>query len=484
MIEMKYEIVIGLEVHAELSTKSKIYCSCTTEFGGEPNTHCCPICTGMPGTLPVLNKNVVEYAIKAGLATNCQISGFSKQDRKNYFYPDLPKAYQISQYDLPVCKNGYIDIEFDDQHKRIGLTRIHIEEDAGKLFHDEMDAGSLIDYNRCGVPLIEIVSEPDMRSSMEAKIFLEKLKAILEYIDVSDCKMQEGSLRADVNVSVRPFGQRKFGTRTEMKNLNSFKAIIRAIEGESRRQIELIESGTKIIQETRRWDDNKGVSYSMRSKEEAHDYRYFPEPDLVPIVIDEGWIEEVRNLLPELPHERKKRYTIEFLLPEYDASVLTSSKHLADYFEQVTAICCNPKLASNWIMGELMRILKAKELEFSEIPISAEYLAKLLILIDKGKVNGTTAKKIFGIILETGKDPELIVSEQGLEAVCDEGAIVMIVNRVIEANNKSVLDYMNGKDKALGFIVGQCMKESKGKADAKVINRILKEQLEKLTDNS
>jgi len=477
---MDYELVIGLEVHAELSTKSKIYCSCTTEFGGEENTHCCPICTGMPGVLPVLNKKVVEYAVKAGLATNCEIARFSKQDRKNYFYPDLPKAYQVSQYDLPLCKNGYIDIEVNGVQKRIGLTRIHIEEDAGKLIHDEWDRGTLVDYNRCGVPLIEIVSEPDIRSAEEAKAYLEQLKAILEYIGVSDCKMQEGSLRADVNLSIRPVGQKEFGTRTEMKNLNSFKAIIRAIEGEFKRQKTELEYGGVIVQETRRWDDNKGVSVAMRSKEEAHDYRYFPEPDLVPIVLDDSYIDEIRSSLPELPEARKKRYIEEFGLPEYDAAILTSSKYFADFFEEAVKMSNNAKSVSNWIMGDLMRILKEKEMEPSDIPFPAEYLAKLVKLIDSGKINRTIAKKIFDKMFETQKDPELIVKEEGIEVVNDEGALVGIVKKVLEANPQSVADYKSGKEKAIGFLVGQCMKESKGKGNPQIINKILKEELEKL----
>lgn len=477
---MDYELVIGLEVHAELSTKSKIYCSCTTEFGGDENTHCCPICTGMPGVLPVLNKKVIEYAVKAGLATNCEIANFSKQDRKNYFYPDLPKAYQVSQYDLPICKNGYIDIEVNGVQKRIGLTRIHIEEDAGKLIHDEWDRGTLVDYNRCGVPLIEIVSEPDIRSAEEAKAFLENLKAILEYIDVSDCKMQEGSLRADVNLSIRPVGQKEFGTRTEMKNLNSFKAILRAIEGEFKRQKTEIEYGGVIVQETRRWDDNKGESYAMRSKEEAHDYRYFPEPDLVPIVLEDSYINDIRSSLPELPEARKKRYIEEFGLPEYDSSVLTSSKYFADFFEEAVKMSNNAKAVSNWIMGDLMRILKEKEMEASQIPFPAEYLAKLVKLIDGGKISGTIAKKVFEKMFQTQKDPEVIVKEEGLEVVNDEGALVGIVKKILEANPQSITDYKSGKEKAFGFLVGQCMKESRGKGNPQIINKILKEELEKL----
>ncbi len=476
---MEYEVVIGLEVHAELSTKSKIYCSCTTEFGGEPNTHACPICTGMPGVLPVLNKKVVEYAVRAGLATNCRIAEYSKQDRKNYFYPDLPKAFQTSQYDLPLCSNGYIDIEVDGKTKRIGITRIHIEEDAGKLMHDEWDTASLIDYNRCGVPLIEIVTEPDMRSAQEVRVFLENLKAILQYIDVSDCKMQEGSLRADINLSVRPVGQKELGTRTEMKNLNSFKAIVRAVEGEAKRQIEVLESGGTVIQETRRWDDAKGVSYAMRSKEEAHDYRYFPEPDLMPIVVDEKWKQEIKDSLPELPEARKKRYINEYGLPEYDASILTASKALADFFEDAVKNTDNAKAVSNWIMGDLLRMLKEKEMEAEQIPFPGAYLAKLVTLIDKGTISGTIAKKVFEKMFSQGKDPEVIVKEEGLEVVSDESALVAVVKKVIENNPQSVADYKGGKEKAFGFLVGQAMKETKGKANPQLINKILKEELEK-----
>ncbi len=474
---MEYEIVIGLEVHSELATKSKIYCSCTTEFGGAPNTHCCPICTGMPGVLPVLNKNVVEYAVKAGLATNCTIAGYSRQDRKNYFYPDLPKAYQTSQYDLPLCREGYIDINVDGKSKRIGITRIHIEEDAGKLMHDEWEMGTLVDYNRCGVPLIEIVSEPDMRSAEEARAFLESLKAILEYTEVSDCKMQEGSLRADVNLSVRPKGQKKFGTRTEMKNLNSFRAIIRAIESEAQRQIDEIESGGTIVQETRRWDDTKGISYAMRSKEEAHDYRYFPEPDLVPIVLEEKWVCEVRKSLPELPEARKSRYISRYGLPEYDAAIITSSKVLADFFEAAVSASSNSKAVSNWVMGDLMRILKDKEMEVQDIPFPGQYLAAMIDMIDKGSISGTIAKKVFEKMFQTGKDPESIVKEEGLQVVSDEGALVSIVRKVLEANPQSVSDYRNGKEKAMGFLVGQAMKETKGKANPQVINKILRDEL-------
>ncbi|HHY24212.1 MAG TPA: Asp-tRNA(Asn)/Glu-tRNA(Gln) amidotransferase subunit GatB, partial [Clostridiaceae bacterium] len=383
---MNYEIVIGLEVHAELSTKTKVFCSCTNEFGGLPNTHCCPGCIGMPGTLPILNKSVVEYAIRAGLATNCEISKYTKFDRKNYFYPDLPRAYQISQYNLPICTDGFIEIEVEGIKKKVGIERIHIEEDAGKLVHDQWDEGSLVDYNRSGVPLVEIVTRPDMRSAEEARIFLENLKSILQFTEVSDCKMQEGSLRADVNVSVMPKGSEQFGVRTEMKNLNSFRAIIRAIEAEAQRQIDEIESGGSIYRETRRWDDSKGVSYTMRSKEEAQDYRYFPEADIPPVIIDEEWIEDIRQSLPELPEARKNRYIQEYGIPSYDAGLITSSKVLSEFFEEACSKSTNVKAISNWIMGDLLRILKERNMEVEDIPFSPEYLAKMVELIDKGTI--------------------------------------------------------------------------------------------------
>lgn len=478
MTDLSYETVIGLEVHAELSTKTKIYCNCSTEFGGEVNTHCCPICTGMPGVLPVLNKKVVDYAIKAGLATNCEITEYGKQDRKNYFYPDLPKAYQVSQYDLPVCKNGYIDIEVEGQKKRIGITRIHIEEDAGKLIHDEWGTGSLIDYNRCGVPLIEIVTEPDMRSPEEARVFLETLKSILQYIDVSDCKMQEGSLRCDVNLSVRPFGQKEFGTRTEMKNVNSFRAAVRAMEYEKKRQIDVVESGGQVEQDTRRWDDAKGISYTMRSKEEAHDYRYFPEPDLVPIVIDSNWIEEIRSTIPELPKAKKARYVQEYQLPEYDAEIITASRTLAQFFEKCVEQGANPKTVSNWFMGDLMRLMKDKNIEPEEIPFSAEYMAKLISLIEKGTISGSAAKKVLEFMFDEGKDPEVIVKEKGLVQISDESQLVGIVEQVLADNPQSVADYNAGKEKAIGFLVGQTMKASKGKANPQMLNQLIKKILD------
>lgn len=474
---MNYETVIGLEIHSELSTKSKIFCSCTTEFGGDVNTHCCPICIGMPGVLPVLNEKVVEYAVKAGLAANCEIAKYSKQDRKNYFYPDLPKAYQISQYDLPLCKNGYIDIEVDGKVKRIGITRIHIEEDAGKLLHDQWGSGSMVDLNRCGVPLIEIVTEPDMRSAEEAKAVLEKIKSILEYIEVSDCKMQEGSLRCDVNLSIRPEGSDKFGTRTEMKNLNSFRSVVRAVESENKRQKEEIEAGGQIVQETRRWDDEKGISYSMRSKEEAHDYRYFPDPDLAPIILSEDYITAVRESLPELPDVKKKRYIEKYAIPEYDAGLITSSKILAAFFEEAANASGNAKLVSNWIMGDMMRILKEKDMDYADIPFKPSDLADLISLIQKGTISGTIAKTVFEEMFITAKHPEEIVKEKGLVQISDEGELIEIVKQVLAENQQSVEDFKAGKDKALGFLVGQSMKATKGKANPQIINKILKDLL-------
>ncbi|MBM7582371.1 aspartyl-tRNA(Asn)/glutamyl-tRNA(Gln) amidotransferase subunit B [Caldicoprobacter guelmensis] len=475
---MEYEAVIGLEVHAELSTKSKIFCSCTTEFGGQPNTHCCPVCLGMPGTLPVLNRKAVEYTIKAGLATNCTISYFTKQDRKNYFYPDLPKGYQISQYDLPLCKNGYIEIETENGKKKIRINRIHLEEDAGKLVHSEYGYYSYVDYNRTGVPLIEIVSEPDISSAAEAKAYLEKLKAILQFIGVSDCKMEEGSLRADVNISIRPKGSKELGERTEMKNLNSFRAVYRAIEAEIARQIEVVKSGGTIERETRRWDDARGESYPMRSKEDAQDYRYFPEPDLPPLIIKEELVERLKKELPELPDARKQRYMMEYGLPEYDAGVLTSSKELSDFFEEAAKVSNNIKAISNWVMGDMLRILNERNLEVSQIPFPPAYLAKLVALLDKGVINGPTAKKVFEDMFDSGKDPEVIVKEQGLEVLNDESILLQVVEKVIEENPNSVADYKKGKKKAIGFLVGQAMKATKGKANPQLLNELLIKKLE------
>lgn len=475
-----YEMVMGLEVHSELSTKTKIFCSCPTEFGGEPNTHTCPICMAMPGTLPVLNEKVVEYAVKAGLATKCEIARDSKNDRKNYFYPDLPKSYQISQFDKPLCREGYIEIEDDEGNpKRIGITRIHIEEDAGKLNHNEFGGGSLVDLNRAGVPLIEIVSEPDLRSSGEAERYLKKLKSILEYIEVSDCKMQEGSFRADVNVSVRKKGQAEFGTRTEMKNMNSFKAITRGIEYEADRQVEVIEDGGKIVQETLRWDDVSGKTFSMRDKEDAQDYRYFPEPDLVAIRLSEEYIENIKNNLPELPESRKARYMEEFKLSEKDSRLLTASKYLSNLFEEAEGICHNAKATANWILSDISRILNEKEMEAEEIPFTGKELAQLVELIDKGTISSAIGKKVVDELFENPKNPEEIIKEKGWIQISDEGAIKEVVMKVLENNPQSIADYKAGKDRALGFLVGQAMKETKGKANPQMLNQMFLEELKK-----
>ena len=474
-----YEVIIGLEVHAELSTKTKIFCSCPTSFGAEPNTHTCPICMAMPGALPVLNEKVVEYAVKAGLATNCEISKNSKNDRKNYFYPDLPKSYQISQYDKPLCEHGYVEIDTKEGKKKIRLLRIHIEEDAGKLNHDEFAGGSLVDLNRAGVPLIEIVSEPDLRSSEEAEQYLKKLKSILEYIEVSDCKMQEGSLRADVNVSVRKKGDTKFGTRTEMKNMNSFRSIVRAIEYEANRQIDVLEDEGTIEQETRRWDEVSGKTFSMRDKEDAEDYRYFPEPDLVAIKLPDEYIENIRKNLPELPESRKERYLNEYHLSEKDSNIISSSKYLADLFEQATKICNNAKAVNNWIISDISRILNETETEPIEIPFDSNQLAKLVILIDKGVISSSIGKKVLVELFENPRDPEEIIKEKGWIQISDEGAIKEIVMKILEENPQSVSDYKAGKDKALGFLVGQAMKQTKGKANPKMLNEMFIEELKK-----
>ena len=475
----EYEVVIGLEVHAELATNTKMYCNCSTEFGADPNTHCCPICTGMPGVLPVLNKKVVEYAVKAGLATNCEISRFSKQDRKNYFYPDLPKAFQTSQYDLPLCEHGHLEFDVNGTKKKVGITRIHIEEDAGKLIHDAYTGATLVDMNRCAVPLIEIVSEPDIRSADEAVGYMQTLKSILEYLEVSDCKMQEGSLRCDVNLSVREKGSTTFGTRTETKNLNSFKSIKDSIEFETKRQIEELENGGVIYQETRRFDDAKGIGYAMRTKEDANDYRYFPEPDLAPIVLSEEYIDNIKNNLPEMPHVKKERYVTEYSLPEYDADILTSSKHTANFFEEATKICNNPKAVSNWLMVDFTKKLNDAEIEITDCKITPENLAHLIMLIDKGTISSKIAKKVFDEMFETGKDANKIVEDNGMVQMSDEGAIKEIVEKVVENNPKSIEDYKAGKDRALGFLVGQVMKETHGKANPGVVNKLLLEILKK-----
>ncbi len=479
MTNKDYEIVIGLEVHSELSTKTKIFCSRSTEFGGKENTHCCPVCMAMPGALPVLNEKVVEYAIKAGLATNCEIASISKNDRKNYFYPDLPKSYQISQFDMPLCEKGYIEIEVDGEKKKIGLTRIHIEEDAGKLNHDDYGRGSLVDLNRAGVPLIEIVSEPDLRSSSEVDAYLKKLKSILEYIEVSDCKMEEGSLRADVNVSVRKKGSKEFGTRTEMKNMSSFRSIVRAIDYEAQRQIDVLEDGGEITQDTLRWDDVSGKTFSMRSKEDAKDYRYFPEPDLAIIKISEEMKENIRKTLPEMPEVRRERYVKEFNLPEYDAKVLTAEKAISDMFEKANSICNNPKTVSNIIMTDIIGYLNAEEMEAKEIPFTAEQLGNLITLIDKGTISSSIAKKVLQEMFKEPKEPQKIIEEKGWIQISDEGAIKEVVLKILEANPGSVADFKAGKDKALGFLVGQAMKETRGKANPQMLNKMFLEELKK-----
>ena len=474
----EYETVIGLEVHVELATKTKIFCGCSTAFGGAPNTHTCPVCTGMPGSLPVLNKKVVEYAAAVGLATNCNITKDCKFDRKNYFYPDNPQNYQISQLYLPICRDGHVDIELEDGTvKPVRIHEIHMEEDAGKLVHDDWSGESLVDFNRSGVPLIEIVSEPDMRSAKEVISYLEKLRLIIQYLGASDCKLQEGSMRADVNLSVREVGAAEFGTRTETKNLNSFSAIERAIEAEKNRQIDLIESGEKVVQETRRWNDDKEYSYAMRSKEDAQDYRYFPDPDLVPIHISDEWLEEIRSRQPEFKTEKMKRYKEEFGIPDYDIEILTDSKKLADIFEQTTAICNNPKKVSNWLMVETMRIIKEKSMDVSDISFSPANLAALIKLTDDGSINSSVAKEVFEKIFDEDIDPVKYVEENGLKQVNDEGALKKTVEDVIAANPQSVEDYRNGKEKAIGFLVGQTMKAMKGKANPAMVNDMLKELL-------
>lgn len=474
----EYETVIGLEVHVELATKTKIFCGCSTAFGGAPNTHTCPVCTGMPGSLPVLNKKVVEYAAAVGLATNCNITKDCKFDRKNYFYPDNPQNYQISQLYLPICRDGHVDIELEDGTvKPVRIHEIHMEEDAGKLVHDDWSGESLVDFNRSGVPLIEIVSEPDMRSAKEVIAYLEKLRLIIQYLGASDCKLQEGSMRADVNLSVREVGTAEFGTRTETKNLNSFSAIERAIEAEKNRQIDLIESGEKVVQETRRWNDDKEYSYAMRSKEDAQDYRYFPDPDLVPIHISDEWLEEIRSRQPEFKTEKMKRYKEEFGIPDYDIEILTDSKKLADIFEQTTAICNNPKKVSNWLMVETMRIIKEKSMDVSDISFSPANLAALIKLTDDGSINSSVAKEVFEKIFDEDIDPVKYVEENGLKQVNDEGALKKTVEDVIAANPQSVDDYRSGKEKAIGFLVGQTMKAMKGKANPAMVNEMLKELL-------
>ena len=476
---MEWEIVMGLEVHTELATKTKIFCGCSTEFGGAPNTHVCEICSGMPGTLPLLNERVVEFAVRTGLATNCKITQKTKFDRKNYFYPDLPKAYQISQLYLPICRNGYIEVKGENgEPKKIGIHEIHMEEDAGKLIHDEFEDCTLVDYNRCGVPLLEIVSEPDFRSADEVIEYLEKLRAILQFTGVSDCKMQEGSLRADVNLSVRPKGQKEFGTRTEMKNLNSFHAIARAIAYESRRQIDLLEDGEAVVQETRRWDDNKGYSYAMRSKEDAQDYKYFPEPDLPPIEISDARIEEVRESMPELPEQKKQRYREELGLPEYDTEILTGNMAFVTLFEEAVKLCDSPKDVANWIMGEVMKLLNDTGTLPEDMTLAPEKLAAVIQMVKSGKINRGTGKTVLEKVFTDGVDPESYVKENNLAQITDLSAIRPVLEEVIAANEKSVSEYKAGKTQAMGYIMGQAMRALKGKAPAQEVQKMLHELLD------
>ncbi|UVI31336.1 Asp-tRNA(Asn)/Glu-tRNA(Gln) amidotransferase subunit GatB [Paenibacillus spongiae] len=473
----KYETVIGLEVHVELHTKSKIFCGCSTSFGAPPNTHTCPICLGHPGVLPVLNRQAVEYAMKAALALNCTIGDVSKFDRKNYFYPDSPKAYQISQYDQPIGENGWIDIEVDGITKRIGITRLHLEEDAGKLTHVDGGYASLVDFNRVGTPLVEIVSEPDIRTPEEAKAYLEKLRAIMLYCDVSDVKMEEGSMRCDANVSIRPYDQKEFGTRAELKNMNSFRGVQRGLEYEQMRQADVLDSGGKVVQETRRWDEAQGKTFSMRSKEEAHDYRYFPDPDLVKVNISEEWKERVRASIPELPDALKARYTSELGLPAYDAGVITSSKKLADFFEESLQYTQDAKSVANWIMGDLLGYLNANGQELDDVKITGQGLGEMIGLMEKGTISSKIAKTVFKAMLESGKRPQQIVEEQGLVQISDEGAIAAVVDQIVSKNPQSVEDFKAGKEKAIGFLVGQVMKETKGKANPALVNKLLLERL-------
>lgn len=481
---MKYEAVIGLEVHTELQTKTKIFCSCRTSFGADPNTNVCPVCLGLPGVLPVLNKKVLEYAVRAGLALNCEISRFSKFDRKNYYYPDLPKNFQTSQFDLPICEHGYLDVEVEGEKRRIRITRAHMEEDAGKLVHHGTSITdsdySLVDYNRTGTPLLEIVSEPDMRSAKEAVAYMEKMRAILQYVGISDCCMEEGSLRCDANVSVRPVGQKELGTKTEIKNINSFKGVERAIEYEAMRQAELLEDGGKVVQETRTWDEKEGVTKSMRTKEEANDYRYFPEPDLVPFTVSDEYIENIRKSLPELPDARKERYMKEFGLSSEDAVFMTNDKATADYFEAAVDAGADPKACVNWLMGEFASQLSTDGIEIAKAPVSAENLAALLKLISKGTISGKIAKKVFATMWKEGGNPEEIVKAQGLVQISDTAELSKLVDEVVGKNPKAVEDFKAGKKKAVGALVGQIMKATKGKANPRVINELLNKKLQSL----
>jgi aspartyl-tRNA(Asn)/glutamyl-tRNA(Gln) amidotransferase subunit B len=476
----EYETVIGLEVHVELHTKSKIFCGCSTSFGAPPNSHTCPVCLGHPGVLPVLNRQAVDYAMKAAMALNCVIATESKFDRKNYFYPDSPKAYQISQYDKPIGEHGWIEIEVGGKTKRIGITRLHLEEDAGKLTHVDGGYASLVDFNRVGTPLIEIVSEPDLRSPEEARAYLEKIKAIMQYCEVSDVKMEEGSLRCDANVSIRPVGQEKLGTRTELKNMNSFRGVQKGLEYEEVRQAAVLDSEGVIIQETLRWDDAQGKTISMRGKEEAHDYRYFPDPDLVRLHIDDAWKERIRASIPELPDARKIRYTTDLGLPSYDAAVITSSKDMADFFQESLRFTTDAKAVSNWIMGDLLGYLNANNLELSDAKVTGQGLGEMIGLIEQGTISSKIAKTVFKAMIESGKPPKTIVEEQGLVQISDEGAIQAEVEKIVHNNPQSVADFKAGKEKAVGFLVGQVMKETKGKANPGLVNKLIIECLNRL----
>lgn len=474
-----FEVVVGLEVHAELNTKSKIFCGCKNEFGAEVNTLCCPVCTGMPGTLPVLNKQVVEHAVKMGHALNCTINNVTKQDRKNYFYPDLPKAYQISQFDVPLCENGYLDVLVDSKVRRIGVTRIHMEEDAGKLIHDAESDGTLADYNRCGIPLIEIVSEPDMRSAEEAKAYMEGIADILLYLGISDAKMQEGSMRADVNVSVRPAGQKEYGTRAEMKNVNSFSAVYRAVQYEAKRQMDILAAGGSVEQETRRWDDAKGKSLLMRSKEDVQDYRYFPDPDLLTFVVEPEMVERLKQEIPELPLAKAQRYMHTFALSEYDALILTADKERALFFDKAVQLgLCEPKAVANWLVGDILKWLRDEKKQLSGTALTPQNLCKMISMIDKGTISGSAGKKVLQEMLEQDIDPEVVVRQKGLAQISDASALAGVIHKVLAANPKAVEDYRAGKTNVLGFIVGQCMKESRGQGNPAMIKELLLKALE------
>ncbi len=467
---MEFETVIGLEIHAQLKTDSKIFCGCSTAYGAPPNTQTCPVCLGMPGVLPVLNKKVVDFAIKMGLATDSKINRYNQFARKNYFYPDLPKGYQTTQFDLPIVEHGVVEIEVDGEKKRIGITRMHMEEDAGKLIHDEHEPLSYVDLNRTGTPLLEIVSEPDLRSPQEAAAYLKKIRAILRYLDICDGNMQEGSFRCDANISLRPLGRKEFGTRTELKNMNSFRNVESALEYEIRRQRDLLLDGEKVAQETLLWNPDKNRTESMRGKEEAHDYRYFPCPDLVPVEIDEAWIERIRATLPELPDQRKQRFVSVYELPEYDAAILTGSRELADYFETAVQVCNSPKKVSNWIMTELLRELKGEDIAVCRV--APGQLGALLGMVEEGTISGKIAKTVFSEMMETGKDPQVVVREKNLVQVSDEGELLAIVQEIIDANPDQAQQFREGKDKVMGFFVGQLMKKTKGKANPKMANEL------------